>query len=52
MEQLEEFAEYMRSDLPDHFYKSGWISASVRCVQGRDVYHWILEHAEESERRA
>lgn len=52
LEQLEEYAEFMRADLPGHFFKRGWLSAPVRCVQGSDVYRWIVEHAEESERGA
>lgn len=51
-EQLEELAELMRCDIHIQDYKYGWLSRHYRCAQGRDIYRWILEHAEENERKA
>lgn len=52
MDQLEELAELMRNDIHIQDYKNGWLSKHIRCAQGRDIYRWIIEHAEENERKA
>jgi hypothetical protein len=51
LEQLENWAEIMRSEIEIKDYPNGWFGTYQRCANGQDIYGWILEHAEEDPKK-
>jgi hypothetical protein len=51
LEQLEGWAEIMRSEIEVKDYANGWFGVHLRCAVGHDVYAWILEHVEEDQKK-
>ena len=41
----------MRSEISIKDYPNGWFGKHLRCAQGMDIYGWILEHAEEDQKK-
>lgn len=50
MEQLEEWAEIIRSEIEIKDYANGWFAKHLRCAKGQDIYGWIIEHVEPDKR--
>jgi hypothetical protein len=33
-------------------YKNGWFGKHIKCVYGKDIYRWILDHVESNEKKS
>ena len=51
LEQLENWAEIMRSEIEIKDYRNGWFGTYPKCAIGQDIYGWIIEHAEEDKKK-
>ena len=51
-EQLEDWAEIMRSEIKIKDYPNGWFGKHLRCAQGTDIQKWLLEHADPDKKKA
>jgi len=47
---LEDWAETMRSEVTVKDYANGWFAKHLRCVQGKEIYDWILEKVEDKKK--
>lgn len=52
MEQLEEWAVLIRRTIRIADYKNGWFGKHLRCAIGADIYGWIIEHADNNDKKA
>lgn len=46
MDQLEDWADVMRSEIKISDFANGWFSKHMRCAKGSNILNWILEHIE------
>ena len=46
-EQLEDWAEVMRSEVEIGDHRTSWFSMHWRCTKGESIFAWVLEHTEE-----
>mmetsp|Transcript_16338 Transcript_16338/g.25249 ORF Transcript_16338/g.25249 Transcript_16338/m.25249 type:complete len:388 (+) Transcript_16338:778-1941(+) len=52
LDELEDYAEEIRSEVPIKDHAAGWLGKHLRCVQGRDIYDWLMDHFEDDKKKA
>jgi len=50
-EQLEDWADIMRSEIEIKDYPNGWFGTNHKCARGKDILEWILKYAEENQKK-
>lgn len=52
LEQLEDWADVMRSEIQVQDISNGWLSKHMRCAKGSCIFHWIQDHIEPDQKQA
>ena len=52
LDNLDDWAETMHSDLPIEDYPNGWFGTHLKCIKGEQIFNWIIEHAVDDRTKA